>query len=206
MTLMDEMFAAVSHGGRSVKDWRKCPETEPADLDDMGKAIQTTSLSKLITDDAADQATGHIASRAQIEAGNYKKGHLNIGPLDISIENPAGSKRRPEWPPLKHHYGYIRGTVGADGDHVDCFVRTGISADYDNTVWVINQANAQGGFDEHKCMIGWPAEWEATAEYLSNYEQGWDRIISVVGVPFSTFCDWVRNGDHKSIYKGAQND
>ncbi|MEZ5386482.1 MAG: LPD1 domain-containing protein [Prosthecobacter sp.] len=45
---------------------------------------------------------------AQKEAGNYAKGHVRIGGHDISIENPAGSKRRPEWPALKDHYGYIR--------------------------------------------------------------------------------------------------
>ena len=53
-------------------------------------------------------------TEAQIEAGNYKKGHVRINGLDISIENPAGSKRRPEWPALQNHYGYIKGTIGKD--------------------------------------------------------------------------------------------
>ena len=47
-------------------------------------------------------------TKAQQDEGNYKKGHPVIGGHAISIENPAGSKRRPEWPALKDHYGYIR--------------------------------------------------------------------------------------------------
>lgn len=31
---------------------------------------------------------------AQVEAGNYKKGHVTIGEFDITIENPAGSVRK----------------------------------------------------------------------------------------------------------------
>jgi len=53
-------------------------------------------------------------TEAQKEAGNYKKGNVNVQGFDIAIENPAGSKRRPEWPTLKQHYGYIKRTVGAD--------------------------------------------------------------------------------------------
>ncbi|MGE3550984.1 MAG: hypothetical protein AB7I29_13930, partial [Geobacter sp.] len=66
---------------------------------------------------------------AQIEAGNYKKGHLKLHGLDISVENPAGSIRKGvdetgrEWQTnLAHHYGYIKGTVGRDKDHIDIFV------------------------------------------------------------------------------------
>ena len=48
-------------------------------------------------------------SDAQIEADNYPKGHVRIAGLEISIENPEGSKRRPEWPTLKQHYGTFEG-------------------------------------------------------------------------------------------------
>ncbi len=41
--------------------------------------------------------------------------------MDISIENPAGSLRGP-MASLQNHYGYFRGSVGADKDHVDVFM------------------------------------------------------------------------------------
>ena len=34
--------------------------------------------------------------------------------LRVSIETPAGVKRRPQWPAMGAHYGYLRDTVGAD--------------------------------------------------------------------------------------------
>jgi len=76
---------------------------------------------------------------AQKEAGNYAKGHVSIGGHEISIENPAGSRRRPEWPVLRDHYGYLKGTKGADGDQVDVFVKPGTLADYAGPVFVVRQ-------------------------------------------------------------------
>jgi hypothetical protein len=68
-------------------------------------------------------------TEGQKEAGNYAKGHVKVQGLDISIENPAGSVRSgvgPDgtpWDVVMHdHYGYIRGTVGRDKDHIDAFV------------------------------------------------------------------------------------
>lgn len=183
---MDELIVSVHYD--KTGDWRSMPETEPPDDAD------TTSLKfiKLVTDDkAADHNPS--PSPAQIDAGNYKKGHLLINGLDISIENSAGTKRKPEWPTLSHHYGYIRGTTGADGDQVDCFIRNQISEDYDGLVFIINQINpADGTFDEHKCMIGWPTEWEARAAYLENYSKGWNGIGSVDKFSFDEFKSWVK--------------
>jgi len=52
---------------------------------------------------------------AQAEAGNYRKGHIRIHGLDITIENPKGSTRSgvdnngKAWSTeMKHDYGYIR--------------------------------------------------------------------------------------------------
>ena len=162
------------------------------------KSIIDSDLLKLLTD---DQAADHhpSPSQAQITAGNYKKGHLLINGLNISIENSAGTKRRPEWPALNHHYGYIRGTTGNDGDHTDCFVRNQISKDYDGDVFVINQNKSDGSFDEHKCMIGWSSEWEAKAAYLENYTKGWSGIGSIKKFSFDEFKQWVRQGNHSQI-------
>jgi DNA topoisomerase IB len=130
----------------------------------------------------------------QKTAGNYPKGHLRIGGLDVSIENPAGSHRRPEWPTLKSHYGYIRLTMGADGDHVDCFVRVGTPDDYAGPVHVVNQ-NVGGKFDEYKVMLGWERTDDARAAYLENYERGWTGLGSMVSLPMADFKAWLAEGD-----------
>lgn len=127
---------------------------------------------------------------AQKEAGNYAKGHVRIAGHEISIENPAGSKRRPEWPALKDHYGYFKGTNAKDGDHVDVFVKPGTPADYAGPVHVVRQNVVQrsevkgqkpvltktGQFDEYKIMLGYPTAEEARKAYLRNYEPGWPGL------------------------------
>lgn len=110
---------------------------------------------------------------AQKEAGNYKKGHVLVGGLDVSIENEAGTSRRPEWPPLKHHYGYIKGSVGADKDHVDVFL-TESAEDTGRPVFVVDQYD-KGSFDEHKVILGAATEEEARAAYLANYSRDFQQ-------------------------------
>ena len=115
----------------------------------------------------------------QIEAGNYKKGPVKISGLDISIENPAGSKRRPEWPTIKSHYGYVKGVAARspDKEHTDVFVKPKTPEDYNGPVFVVDQNHANGKFDESKTMIGWETPAEARAAYLENYTKGFESRI-----------------------------
>ena len=113
----------------------------------------------------------------QKEAGNYQKGHVVVQGLDISIENPRGSVRSGTSPDgtkwqntLAHHYGYIKGTVGRDKDHLDIFLTPG--AETAANVWVIDQTNPDGSFDEHKVVLGPDTEEEARAAHLPNYAPG----------------------------------
>ena len=92
-------------------------------------------------------------TEAQKEAGNYAKGHVTIGGHEISIENPAGSRRRAEWPVLRDHYGYLKGTKGQDGDQVDVFVKPGTPADYAGPVFVVRQNVVEGGADAGDSML-----------------------------------------------------
>jgi DNA topoisomerase IB/predicted RNA methylase len=121
-------------------------------------------------------------TEAQKRAGNYTLGHVKVGPMDLSIENPAGSIRKgtsrsgKTWEtPMHLHYGYLKGTKGRDGDHIDIFLSPGTPTDYDGPVYVINQHNPDGQFDEHKAVTGpninTPAD--ALAAYLINYQDGW---------------------------------
>lgn len=130
-------------------------------------------------------------TEGQIRAGTYKKGHWRISGLNITIENPAGSKRRPEWPELTAHYGYVKGTEGADGDQVDVFVKPSTPNDWAGTVYVIDQLAEDGSFDEHKCMIGWKDQDAAEKAYMGNYTKGW-KLGKVTAVPWADFKQWLK--------------
>lgn len=121
--------------------------------------------------------------------------------LDISIENRAGSIRH--WTDhagkkgqtkLTLPYGYIRGTVGADGDHVDCFVGPNQNAP---NVYVIDTAKKPDftEFDEHKCMLGFSTGAEARAALLANYDD--PRVLmGMVSIPFERFTEWMTSRKH----------
>lgn len=129
-------------------------------------------------------------TEAQKEAGNYKKGHLSINGLNISLENPAGSRRRPEWPPLKNHYGYFKGSIGADKDHVDVFL-SDQAGDASLPVFVVDQRHKNGRFDEHKVMLGFADEAAARAAYLSNYDKGWTGLKAITPMSLDDFKAWL---------------
>ncbi|HJX58175.1 MAG TPA: diguanylate cyclase, partial [Thiobacillus sp.] len=136
-------------------------------------------------------------TEAQKDAGNYQKGHVTVGGLDIAIENPAGSKRRPEWPELKSHYGYFKRTEGKDGDQVDVFVKPGTPEDYSGPVFVVDQTNKDGDFDEHKIMLGFDSSEAARAGYLGNYTKGWNGLGAMRKFSLGEFKAWLESGDTK---------
>lgn len=163
----------------------------------LAKRTPPAGGGQTVADAAAAAATSPtndipLPSDAQKEAGNYAKGHIRIDGLDISIENPAGSRRRPQWPPLKFAYGYVKGTIGKDKDHVDVFLSDD-ATDTSLPVFVIDQNNRDGGFDEHKVMIGFRDEAAARAGYLANYTKGWTGLGGITEMPWDGFKAWVRD-------------
>lgn len=138
-------------------------------------------------------------TQAQIEAGNYKKGHIKVHGLDISIENPKGSERRgtdpngKEWAhTMSDHYGYIKRTTGADQEHIDTYV--GKNPESEN-VFIVDQIDqGSGGFDEHKVMLGFDSQEEAITAYKSNFDKGW-KVGSVTQMSKDQFKDWLKNSD-----------
>lgn len=143
-------------------------------------------------------------TQAQKDAGNYKVGRLRIAGMDISVENPQGSVRRGVSPdgkawetPLQDHYGYIRGTVGADKDHVDVFVKPGTPEDYRGPVFVVDQVDpSTGKFDEHKVVIGAASQAEAEQVYRRNYEAGWQGLGAITQLPMRAFQAWAASKKH----------
>ena len=132
---------------------------------------------------------------AQKEAGNYKKGHIKVDGLNITIEQPKGSIRRgtdangKQWESEMHNtYGYIRGTESVDGDHIDIFLSDNPT---EGNVFVVDQINKDGSFDEHKVMYGFPDMESAKQAYLSNYEEGWQGLGNITEVSKEDFKKWI---------------
>lgn len=151
-------------------------------------------------------------TEAQKEAGNYKKGHIKINGFDVSIEQPVGSVRSgkdasgKEWSQVMNNtYGYIRGTESVDGDHIDVFLGPDMNSDM---VYVVDQVNTDGSFDEHKVMMGFSSLEDARSAYLSNYGEGWQGLGNITGVALDEFKKWIDSSIRKtkpfSEYKGIK--
>ena len=157
--------------------------------------------------EAASAEVNTEPTEAQKEAGNYKKGHVQVGTFDITIEQPQGSVRRgtdadgKQWEnKMNNTYGYIRGTVGVDGDHIDVFLSNDIDGWDGRKVFVVDQYNPDGSFDEHKVMLGFNDADEAMGDYLANHEQGWEdgRRIEVSAVNLEDFEKWIESSKRKT--------
>lgn len=154
---------------------------------------------------SAIEETETNPSDAQKESGNYKKGHIKFGGYDYTIENPKGSTRSgkdadgKEWKVIMHDtYGYIRGKFGKDGDHLDMFIND--KADLDNwngDVFVVDQVNPDGSFDEHKVMYGYDSMDDAKKAYLANYSDGWQGLGNITGVSKDEFDKWLDTSNRK---------
>ena len=157
--------------------------------------------------EAASADVNTEPTEAQKEAGNYKKGHVQVGTFDITIEQPEGSIRRgtdadgKKWESKMHNtYGYFRGTEGVDGDHIDVFLSNDINGWNGRKVFVVDQYNPDGTFDEHKVMLGFNDMGEAKSDYLANYEKGWEngRRITVSTTNLEDFEKWIDSSHRKT--------
>lgn len=165
----------------------------------QGEAIKDTAPVAAAAADVAPAPTD-----AQKEAGNYKKGHARWNGLDLSIETARGQDRTGtdpngrEWSvKMPADYGYIRGTKGADGDHIDFYMGPNEASDY---VLVIDQKDIQtGAFDEHKVILGAEDAAEAMAIYRAGFSdgKGGDRIGGITEMHGQQFRGWLDVGDHK---------
>lgn len=137
------------------------------------------------------------ASDKQREAGNYQKGHIQVQGFNVSIENPKGSVRSgvdesgKKWEiTMNNTYGYILGTTGKDADHIDIFLGENPQSD---KIFVVDQINKDGSFDEHKIMLAFEDIESAKAAYLSNYEEGWQGLGNITGISVDGFRKWTDN-------------
>ena len=152
--------------------------------------------------EAARAEVDQNPTEAQKEAGNYKKGHVKIDGYDVTIENPKGSVRSGkdadgnEWSvTMNNDYGYIRGTEGVDGDHIDVFLSDNPET---GDVFVIDQVNPDGTFDEHKVMYGFKSALAAKRAYMANYSKDWTGLGNITRVSKEEFKKWVNSSHRKT--------
>lgn len=153
--------------------------------------------------DVERQKVNTEPTEAQKEAGNYRKGHVKVDGYDISIENPKGSVREKKdangkvlWrTPMHYDYGYILGTKGTDGDHIDVYLS---DTPTEGNVYVVDQIDQKtGDFDEHKVMYGFPSMDAARDAYKSQYEDGW-KVGTITEVSREDFKKWVESSKRKT--------
>lgn len=152
-----------------------------------------------------DKTPGYIDRINELYNGTIQKsltwsGHelqdrYNFAGLKISVENKKGSTRSGkdkdghEWHTFMHYdYGYIRGTEGTDGDHVDCYI--GDNEDAKN-VYIIHQNDpVTNKYDEDKCMLGFDSLESAKAAYLKQYDRP-GFLGSITTMSIDEFKDYV---------------
>lgn len=198
-----EAAATEQSGGNDTAEQAASVETssgQPQPVPVETTPIGTTSTPTEIQ--AQREQTETNPTEAQKEAGNYRKGHIKVDGYDIVLENPKGTTRSgkdangKEWSiTMKHDYGYIRGTKGTDGDHIDVYLSDNPTA---GNVYVVDQIDQQtGDFDEHKVMYGFNSMEEAVQAYRDQYEDGW-KVGTVTEVSREEFKKWVDSSARKT--------
>jgi hypothetical protein len=184
------------------------PQPEPKKLK-PSSVSSPTAVRKVLSRrevEAASAVAVHKPTKLQTKNGNYPKGHFWLHGLNISIENAKGSKRtvkdrlgNENEVKMTRPYGYIRGTVGADGDQVDVFIGKHPKS---KIVYVIDQDkfDASGndhGFNEHKVMLGYKNLEPATKNYLETHYDGLghERVSAVTMMTVKEFKRWLKHGD-----------
>lgn len=199
----------------ATKDSGITPQSTSSDSKGTNNSVKSSELGEKIA--AAEAEVNVNPTEAQKEAGNYKKGHVQVGVFDITIEQPKGSVRSGvdangnKWETtMQNTYGYIRGTEGVDGDHIDVFLSDDIDGWNGRRVFVVDQYNEDGSFDEHKVMLGFNETDDAEAAYFANYDSDWtnNHKTVVTAVNLEDFEKWIDSSHRKTKafaeYKGVK--
>ena len=206
---IDEDF--TQHGGRgdveSYQDeFTDAYEAEFAKLSVEGADDQINLAIEEAANEAATSPQNDLKlpTKDQQEEGNYKKGRIDskivpwLAGMPVKIENPAKSKRKPEWPPLKNAYGYFERTEGFDNDEVDTLIGPDMGR-VPELIFVVDQVDPETGKpDEHKVILGVHNSEDAKKVYLANYEKGWQGLGDIKVYEFSDFKAKLQSGFFKN--------
>jgi GNAT superfamily N-acetyltransferase len=130
---------------------------------------------------------------------------VQVQGLELEIENPKGSTRKGErkdgsvWSRLFRgvHYGAINKTQGADGEKLDVYIGGQDWRATGQKVWVVNQYNEDGTFDEHKVMLGFANQAEAVNAF--NLHKASDMTQGEVSeMTVEEFRTWALDGKAKN--------
>lgn len=134
-------------------------------------------------------------------AGNYSKGHISIEGLPLTLENRRGGTRtgvdpetgKPWKVTMPAHYGYIKRTKGADGEHIDAY-----DGGSGKRHFVIDQLDHRTGvFDEHKVMLRFKDEAAAREAYEKAFSdgKGKERIGNIHELTMPELKEWLDKGN-----------
>ena len=101
------------------------------------------------------------------------------------------------------HYGYVRGTEGADGDQVDAYIGEDPQSE---RVWVVDQVDADTKeFDEHKAFLGFTSYDQVKKTYDAAFSDGRgpDRRKIIRPMSMDRFKDWLKSGQTKKPVEEA---
>lgn len=139
-------------------------------------------------------------------AGYDLQGRTEVQGLSIAIENKPGSKRSGKnddgstWETtFKSPYGYIEGTLGADGEEIDAYV----GPDKDSTqVFIVHQRKSNGSHDEDTVMLGYANKGDAKTDIMRHYEDT-SLIGGIDQMSIEDFKAKLDKADGKAIAKIA---
>ncbi len=169
---IDAMVAELS---KKSEKWNNAVKQAKNEFKEKGIKTPDDST-KGFTDRINELFHGENVKKSLTYSGHKLQGRTTFQGMNISIENKKGSIRRGtdsdghKWAIKMHYdYGYIRGTEGADGDHVDCYLGGNEGA---KKVYIIHQKiPGTDKYDEDKCMLGFDTLEEAKAAYLKQYDK-----------------------------------
>ena len=183
--------ALVAEQSKNAKKWNNAVSAARKEYKEKGIENPDDST-KGFTERIQELYTGADSVEKSLTFSGHKlQGRTSFRGLNISIENKKGSIRRGvdsdghKWAIKMHFdYGYIRGTEGVDGDHVDCYIGDNIDA---KNVYIIHQKiPGTDKYDEDKCMLGFNTLADAKAAYLKQYDKP-GFFGGVDTVPFEVF-------------------
>lgn len=182
--------AMVAENSNRAKKWNDAVRQAKAEYKSQG-IENPDDTTKGYIERITEIFTDGTVQKSLTYSGHKLQGRINFRGLNISIENKKGSIRRGtdsdghKWAVRMHYdYGYIRGTEGVDGDHVDCYLGNNENA---KNVYIIHQKiPGTNKYDEDKCMLGFDTLADAKAAYLRQYDKP-GFLGGVSTVPFSVF-------------------
>ena len=151
----------------------------------------------------------NVISISDLRKARKLHNRIKFGGLDVSIENRKGSIRH--WydkatntsgtTKMLYPYGYVRGSMGNDGDHVDVFIGPNENATH---AFVIDQMRSPEfkEFDEQKVMLGFDDADKAKKAYLLHFDN--EKFFGSMKVmPFAEFARKVLStSERKPLVKG----